>query len=186
MAPIELDRGDALVLVDMQRDFCLGGVLAVRDCGPTLAVLNTWLDAAAQAGCTVIASRDWHPADHCSFQAQGGPWPEHCVQGSRGAEFCPELRIPDGVVVVNKGTQVNADQYSPFQGNDVLERMRRQGVRRLWIGGLVQEVCVRATVLDALAAGFEVHVLVEGTAPIEAAQGRAALLEMQAAGAILD
>jgi nicotinamidase/pyrazinamidase len=184
--PIVLDPRDALVIVDVQRDFCPGGALPVRDCRRMLQVLNDWLAAAAQSGATVVASRDWHPPDHFSFREQGGPWPEHCVRDTPGAEFCAELRLPDDAIVVNKATAPDVEQYSAFEGTDLLARLRQQSVCRLWIGGLVQEVCVRATVIDALADGFEVHVLVDGTAPIEEAAGRIALAEMQTAGATLE
>jgi nicotinamidase/pyrazinamidase len=186
MKAIEIDRRDALVVVDVQRDFCPGGTLPVEDCRPMLRVLNAWLAAASQANATVVASRDWHPPDHFSFREHGGPWPTHCVRDTFGAEFCAELRLPKNAIVVNKATAADVEQYSAFEGTDLLARLWQQGVRRLWVGGLVREVCVRATVMDALAAGFEVHVIVNGTAPIEEAAGRMALAEMQTAGAILE
>lgn len=182
----QLDHQDALLIVDVQNDFCPGGALPVTDCGGVLEVLNSWIDAAERAGCMIVASRDWHPVGHMSFRSRGGPWPEHCVQDTAGSHFCDDLRLPQRTVVVSKGTAEDVEQYSPFDVSGLTERLKQQGIRRLWIGGLAQEVCVRAAVLDALAAGFEVHVLVEGTAPVDEANGREALQEMRSAGAILE
>lgn len=186
MKPPDFNPVDALLIVDMQKDFCPpNGALPVTDCRGVLNELNEWIAAAEQAGITIVASRDWHPPDHSSFQARGGPWPEHCVRGTPGAEFCDEMHLPPRAVLVSKGTAPESDQYSPFESSGLEETLKERGVHRLWIGGVAQEVCVRAAVLDALQAGFEVHVIVEATAPVDEENGRRALDEMQQAGAVL-
>jgi nicotinamidase/pyrazinamidase len=184
--PIQLQPRDALILVDVQRDFCPGGKLAVSGGDEVVPVLNRWIDAAAGAGATVAVSRDWHPSDHVSFAPRGGPWPEHCVQDTEGAELHPLLRTPADAILISKGTSPDFDQYSAFDRTGLADALRSRGVDRVWIGGLAQDVCVRATVLDAVREGFETHVLVDATRPVEAAAGDHALREMAAAGAALD
>lgn len=181
-----LGRDDALLIVDFQKDFCPGGSLPTTDCEASVEVLNRWIDAARHGGSCIVASRDWHPPGHVSFRARGGPWPEHCVRETEGAQFFDQLRLPDQTVIVSKGVDPDADQYSPFEASDLADWLTDQGVRRLWVGGLAREVCVRATVLDAIRAGFEVHVVVEGTAPVDPVQGERALEELRDAGAVLE
>jgi nicotinamidase/pyrazinamidase len=184
-ASTQLGRGSALLLVDIQRDFCAGGALAVPGGDAVVPAANRWIERAREQRVPVIASRDWHPADHVSFRERGGPWPPHCVQGSRGAEFHPDLRVPADALVVSKGSTPDHDAYSDFDGTGLAERLRALGVARLFIGGLALEYCVRATVLDALAAGFEVHLLCDATRALEVHPGDAdaALAEMTRAGA---
>lgn len=180
-----LQKGDALVVVDVQNDFCPGGALPVPEGDRVVPVLNEWIRQARQAGVPVFASRDWHPPGHVSFRERGGPWPPHCVQGSWGARFHPALELPPDAVVVDKGDDPDRDAYSAFQGTDLARRLREAGVRRLWIGGLAQDYCVRATVLDALRHGFAVYLLREATRPVDVrpGDGERALQEMAAAGA---
>ncbi len=175
--------GDALLVVDVQRDFCPGGALPVPDGDAVVPVLNRWLAAAEEAAAPVVASRDWHPADHCSFTDQGGEWPPHCVRESPGAAFHPDLALPAPAVIVSKGTESDRDAYSAFDGTGLADDLHRGNVKRLWIGGLAQDVCVRATVVDACEAGFTVHLIPGGSRPISAEGGQAALREMAAAGA---
>lgn len=177
---------DALIVVDVQRDFCPGGSLAIEGGDQVVEVLNRYLREAASAGATVVASRDWHPPAHVSFQERGGRWPPHCVQGTKGAEFHPDLRLPEGTLVVSKGTHPDFDQYSAFDRTGLAAELRKRGIQRVWIGGLAQDVCVRATVLDALREGFETHVLVGATRPVDRASGERALAEMARAGALLE
>ena len=181
-------RRSALVLVDIQRDFCRGGALAVPDGDAVVPAANRWIARARAEGMPIISSRDWHPADHVSFRAQGGPWPPHCVQGSPGAEFHPDLAVPADVHVVSKGSDPDFDAFSAFDGTGLADRLHALGVERLFIGGLALEYCVRATVLDALAAGFEAHLLLDATRALEVNPGdaEAALAEMTRAGAVVE
>lgn len=181
-----LREGDALLVVDVQNDFCPGGALAVEEGDRVVPVLNRWLRAARERRVPVFASMDWHPPTHPSFEERGGPWPPHCVQGTKGAALREDLELPEDVVTVVKGTRLDHDQYSAFHETGLAERLRRDGVRRLWVGGLARDVCVRASVLDACEAGFEVHVLVDATRAVNEEHGRRALEEMEAAGATLE
>lgn len=184
--PHDLRDGDGLLVVDVQNDFCPGGALAVAEGDRVVPVLNEWIRAAREHGLPIYASRDWHPRGHVSFRAQGGEWPPHCLQDTPGAAFHPGLALPDEAVRVTKGVRFDHDQYSAFHDTGLAERLARDGVHRLFVGGLAQDVCVRATVLDALAADLEVHVLVPGTRPVSAEAGREALRAMEAAGAVLE
>ena len=149
-------------------------------------MLNGWLRAAREAGVPVYASRDWHPARHPSFLDEGGEWPAHCIQDSPGAAFHPGLELPSDAIRFVKGARLDRDQLSAFDETGLAARLARDGVRRLWVGGLALDVCVRESVLDALRAGFEARVIVSATRPVSKAAGRAALEEMQRAGARLE
>lgn len=187
MEPREmLEQGDALLLVDVQNDFCPGGSLAVEGGDEIVAVLNRWIAAAHDKGIPIVASRDWHPVHHISFSEQGGPWPVHCVQDTPGAAFHAELALPDDTIKVSKGTRFDQDAYSAFENTGLATFLHDRQVRRLWVGGLAQEVCVRETVLQALKEGFEVHVLMNATRPVNAQQGAQAADDMHLAGAVLE
>jgi nicotinamidase/pyrazinamidase len=181
-----LGPGSALLLVDVQVDFCPGGALPVPSGDGVVPVLNRWLAAARARGVPVYVSRDWHPPGHPSFAEAGGPWPAHCVQDSPGAAWHPDLELPPDAVPVSKGARFDRDQLSAFDATGLGERLVRDGVKVLWIGGLAGDVCVRATALDALAAGFEVHVLEAGVRSVDPEAGAAALAEMRAAGATIE
>jgi nicotinamidase/pyrazinamidase len=184
----ELSGHDALLIVDVQNDFCPGGALPVAEGDQVVPVLNRWIDAARQGHAQVVASRDWHPRHHISFRERGGPWPAHCVQDTPGAAFRSDLRLPADALIVSKATAADKDNYSDFVDTDLAETLRRRGVRRLWVGGLAQDVCVRATVLDALAAGFEVHMILDATRPVNVKpdDGQRAIEEMRRHGAVIE
>jgi nicotinamidase/pyrazinamidase len=183
-----MQPGDALLIVDIQNDFCPGGALGIAGGEEVIPVLNHWIDEAQRQNVPVYASRDWHPAGHISFRERGGPWPPHCVQGTPGAAFRPDLHLPTNAEIISKGYDPNKDSYSAFGGTDLGEKLRRSGIKRLWIGGLAQDYCVRETTLDAIRAGLEVHVIVEGTRPVNvnADDGRRALEDIARAGAVLE
>jgi len=183
-----MEKGDALLIVDVQNDFCPGGALAVQRGDEVVSVLNRWIQQAEDQGVTIFASRDWHPAKHISFKERGGPWPPHCVQGTSGAAFHPDLKLPRDVQIISKADKPDVDSYSAFGGTDLAERLRRAGVRRVWIGGLTQDYCVRETSMDALREGFQVHVIVQGTRAVNVRpdDGRRALDDVRRAGAILE
>ena len=146
-------------------------------------ILNRWIEAAQEKSVPVYASRDWHPRHHPSFEEQNGKWPPHCIQDSEQAKFHPDLRLPENAVKVTKGVRFDQDQNSVFDETGFVERLRDDGVERLWIGGLALDACVLATVLDARKAGYAVYLLQEGTRPVNADGGREALELMQEAGA---
>jgi len=185
MTAPRLERHDALLVVDVQIDFCPGGALPIAEGDAVVPVINEWIDAAVQAGSPIFFSRDWHPEGHPSFRAQGGEWPVHCVQDSPGAAFHPDVRRPAGARIVTKGTRFDRDQYSAFDETGLADALRRAGVTRVFVAGLAQDVCVRASVLDAVARGLDAHLIVAGTRPVSAEGGRAALDDMRKAGAHL-
>lgn len=185
------DPRAALLLVDVQVDFCPGGALAVAEGDAVVPVLNRWTRAFLAAGRPVFASRDWHPAASAHFASGGGPWPPHCVQGTAGAAFHPDLELPPGVVVLSKGADpAESGGYSAFeatdeQGRALGERLRAAGVDTLYVGGLATDYCVRASVLDARAQGLKVKVIGEGIRGVNLRpdDSEQALAEMRAAGA---
>jgi len=177
--------GDALLLVDVQNDFLPGGSLAVPAGDEVIPALNCYIKAFRRESLPIYATRDWHPPDHCSFRAQGGIWPPHCIAGSQGAKFSPKLDLPANVVIISKATNLNADAYSDFDTTDLEQRLRQSGISRLFIGGLATEYCVLYTVRDALSHGFEVHLLLDGIRAINVkpGDGQRAIEEMTSLGA---
>lgn len=157
------DRGvkRALIVVDVQRDFCPGGALAVAHGEKVIPRVNELVRAFERAGLPIFFTRDWHPANHVSFRARGGPWPPHCVQGTPGASFHPSLEVPADAVVVDKGTLQGEDAYSGFQGTDLARRLHGLGVKQIYVAGLATDYCVKNTVLDGMAQGFETYVITD-------------------------
>jgi len=176
-----------LLVVDVQNDFLPGGALAVPDGDEVIGPLNRWIALFAQAGRPVFATRDWHPPDHCSFQARGGPWPPHCIAGTRGADFPAALVLPESTMIVSKAQGRERDAYSGFGGTDLADRLTNAGVTRVYVGGLATDYCVLHTVLDARAAGLEVIVLADATRAVNVApaDGATALRRMRDAGATI-
>ncbi len=172
---------DALIAVHVQRDFCTGGSLAVPRGDEVVPVLNRFLRLPRLIK---IATRDWHPANHCSFQAQGGPWPPHCVQNSPGAQFHPDLEVGGVAAVISTATDPAREAYSGFDAPELLETLKRRNVRRLWIGGLATEYCVKETALDARRFGFDVFLIEDAVRGIEVKPGDIdrAVRQMQDAG----
>lgn len=182
-----LHSGDALIVVDVQKDFLPSGALAVLDGDAIIPALNRYAKRFEHNGLPVFATRDWHPPDHCSFRQRGGPWPPHCVAGSPGAELAPALTLPVGTEIISKATLSEVDAYSGFEGTGLAARLRERGCKRLFIGGLATDYCVRATALDALKEGFEVVVLEDAVRPVEVRRGDGAraLADLVAQGAHL-
>jgi nicotinamidase/pyrazinamidase len=177
--------GDALILVDIQNDFLPGGALAVPAGDAVIAPLNAWIARFASAGLPVFATRDWHPIDHCSFAARGGPWPPHCIAGTPGAAFAPALALPANATIVSKATTAEADAYSGFAGTDLHVWLQAAGVRRFFVGGLATDYCVLNTVRDALALGYHVMLLQDAIRAVDVkpGDGERAIAAMVAAGA---
>jgi nicotinamidase/pyrazinamidase len=178
----------ALLVVDVQNDFCAGGPLAMQGAEQVVVALNRHIEEATAAGLTVYAARDWHPAVTIHFAPQGGPWPVHCVQGTEGARFHPALRLPAGTILVSKGDDPNSHGYSAFEGRTkngtaLLADLHARGIHYLLLGGLATDYCVRQTTLDALAAGLSVTVLDDAIAGVNADDSKRALAEMRERGA---
>lgn len=180
-----LQHGDALIVVDVQNDFCPGGALPIADGDKVVPILNRWIDAALAQDVPIYFSRDWHPVQHISFTQRDGLWPPHCIQDSEGARFHPNLRVPESAIIVTKGTRFDHDQYSAFDETGLAAQLRHDGVRRLFIGGLAEDVCVLATVLDGRKEDFEVVVIADATRPVTLSGGEEARRKMQEAGARL-
>ncbi len=179
----QMKPGDALLLVDIQNDFCPGGALPIENGDQIIPVANDWIAEALKQNIPIYASRDWHPNRHISFKSEGGQWPPHCIQDTAGAAFHPDLKLPDSAVVITKGTRLDQDQNSVFDQTGFAHFLRREGIGRLWVAGLAQDVCVLATVLDARQAGIGVFVISEATRPVTADGGRKAMGEMKKIGA---
>lgn len=182
--------GDALVVVDIQNDFCAGGSLAVPDGDAVVPVMNDYLEQAERAGMPIFISRDWHPPVTTHFAAYGGIWPPHCIQNTPGAALRPDLRVPQAALLASKGTDPHDDGYSNMDallpdGELLLDRLRADGVTRIFVGGLATDYCVRATTLDALRAGLEVVLLLDACRAVDVnpGDGERAVAEMVAAGA---
>jgi nicotinamidase/pyrazinamidase len=149
----------ALIVVDVQRDFCESGALAVADTLSLLKPLRKCIDEARRAGAVIVYTRDWHPDDHSSFMSGGGPWPVHCVANTKGAEFMPPLQPEKEDIIVSKGIPVDGPGYSGFDDTGLAQKLGELGVNQIAVTGIATEYCVRATALDGEKAGFESVVL---------------------------
>ncbi len=181
---------EALIVVDVQNDFCPGGALPVPEGDAVVPVFNQYMARAAAAGLPIYASRDWHPQRTRHFKEFGGAWPPHCIQNTPGAEFHAGLHLPSGVIIVSKGTGEEDEGYSMLDaslpdGRDLTSALRDAGVTTVHVGGLATDYCVRATVLDALHAGLKTYLLSDASRPVDVTpgDGERAVAEMVAAGA---
>ena len=179
------DEHSALLIVDVQNDFLPGGRLAVPAGDTVIAPLNRAIGHFRTRGLPVVATRDWHPPDHCSFSEQGGPWPPHCVQNTPGAAFADALQLPDDALIVSKADRRERDAYSGFQDTGLAGRLRELGARTLVVGGLATDYCVLNTVRDALKEGFRVWVLEDAIRAVDITpgDGARAIESMREAGA---
>lgn len=175
----------ALIVVDVQNDFCPGGSLAVAHGDEVVAPLNRLMKEFLDRGEPVYQTRDWHPAQTKHFAVYGGTWPVHCVQATTGAEFHADLLDDPRITIISKGTDESADGYSGFDGTGLGELLRDQGVNEVWVGGLATDYCVKQTVLDAVRQGFRVKALADAIRPVNVKpdDGREAVEEMRQAGA---
>lgn len=174
---------DALIVVDVQNDFCPGGALPVPGGDGVVTVINRLMTRFEH----IAFTRDWHPNDHCSFSANpkfaDGSWPPHCVRDSPGAEFHGSLRVPLDALVVDKGADPDHEQYGGFENPRLAEYLRRRGVTRVFVTGLATEYCVRATALGALQQGFDAVVVEDACRGIDDEASRRALDEIAGVGA---
>jgi nicotinamidase/pyrazinamidase len=182
-----LREGDALIVVDVQRDFLPGGSLAIPAGDEVVAPLSAYIAAFDARNLPIFLTRDWHPENHCSFRNAGGRWPSHCVRGTPGADWPAELKFPVHTRIVSKGSDAVTEAYSGFSGTSLLTILRELGVRRLFVGGLATDYCVHDTVMDACLHGFEVVVLADAIRGVNAEPGdeTRSIREMLARGATL-
>ncbi|MCS7278055.1 MAG: nicotinamidase [Aquificaceae bacterium] len=184
---LKLTKRDALIVVDMQRDFMPQGVLPVPDGDKIVPRLNEYIKLFFEKGLPIFFTRDWHPKDHISFKEQGGLWPPHCVQDTEGAEFHPELFIPqDNRFIISKGTSKDFDAYSGFQGTILDSLLRERGIKRLFVGGVATDYCVKNTVLGGINLGYQVFLLMDGIKGVDVKPGDSekAIEEMLENGAV--
>jgi nicotinamidase/pyrazinamidase len=186
MSAIVLGKGDALLIVDLQNDFLPGGRLAVPRGDLVIEPVNALVALYHARGLPIYATRDWHPDNHCSFAQQGGPWPPQCVAQTEGAAFSQALRLPADAIVVSKAASAAEDAYSAFNGTGLARAMLAEGIARLAVCGLATDYCVLNTVLDGIAAGFEVLLVPEAIRAVEVAPGDGdrAITRMLAGGAV--
>ncbi|MGO8806085.1 MAG: nicotinamidase [Candidatus Bathyarchaeia archaeon] len=163
-----LTSSDALLITDIQNDFLTGGALPVPGGDEIIPLLNEFARIFADAKAPIFASRDWHPRNHCSFKQQGGSWPPHCVQDTKGAEFSPKFKLPKDAVVVFKATDPMRESYSVFDQTTFAKELKERSIRRLFVGGLATDYCVLHSVLDARKHGYETIVLMDATRGIDA------------------
>ncbi len=168
MARLKLVQLDALIVVDMQKDFSSSGALPVPGTEEIVPVINSYIELFKEKGLPIFATRDWHPENHVSFKENGGIWPRHCVQWSQGAEFIDGLELPPDTFIINKGDRPELEAYSGFQGTLLDSLLRERGVKRLFICGVATDYCVKNTALGGLNLGYQVFILsdaVRGVSP---------------------
>lgn len=171
MAKFSIDKKSALIVVDVQRDFCPGGALPVPEGDRVVPVLNKYVEKFERVGAPIYATRDWHPPNHASFKARGGIWPPHCVQNTEGAEFHPDLALPKGTKIISKAMDPEREAYSGFEGTRLGEELKRRGIERVFVGGLATDYCVKNTVMDALKLEFETILLEDAIRGVDVKPG---------------
>ncbi len=185
---IKINDFDALIVVDVQNDFMPGGALPVPDGDKVVEPLNRYIDLFERNGNPVFFTRDWHPENHISFKGYGGIWPPHCVQDTEGAKFHPDLKIPlDNKFIISKGTSRDFDAYSGFQGTILNDLLKERGIKRVFVGGVATDYCVKNTVLGALNLGYQTFVLEDAIKGVDVNKGDSdkALENMLSKGAVI-
>ncbi len=176
--------GEALIVVDMQRDFMPGGALPVPEGDSIIPIIQECIKLFSKRGALIVATRDWHPPDHVSFKENGGPWPRHCVRNTSGAEFVVDL--PEDAVIISKATEPDKEAYSGFENTKLAEVLRERGIKKIYVCGVATEYCVRATAMDALKLGFEVHLLTDAVKGINPEDEKRAMAELKKSGAVME
>ena len=184
-----MSRKPALLVVDLQNDFCPGGALGVPDGDQIVPRVNRTIELFERRGLPILATRDWHPKVTKHFKEFGGAWPPHCIQGTKGARFHPDLQLPKDIILLSKGMDPDQDSYSGFQalspqGRDLESVVRDLAIDEIFLCGLATDYCVRATALDAVRRGLRVRVLEDAIRGVNLKPGdsKAAIAEMRTAG----
>ncbi|MBO8174116.1 MAG: nicotinamidase [Thermococcus sp.] len=172
---------EALIIVDMQKDFMPNGALPVPDGEKIIPKVEEYIKKFKEKGALIVATRDWHPPNHISFKEQGGPWPKHCVQNTEGAEFV--VKLPENTIIISKADKPDKEAYSGFDGTNLAEILKEKGIKKVYICGVATEYCVKATALDALKHGFEVYILKDAIKGINPEDEKKALKELEEKGA---
>jgi nicotinamidase/pyrazinamidase len=156
LGKIGVGSDDALIVVDLQIDFCTGGALAVPEGDAIVESVNRLMGI---PDWIKVATRDWHPSNHISFKERGGGWSHHCIAGTEGAKFHPGFETDKSDLIISKAATSDAEAYSGFDGTNLRTELKSRGVKRIFVCGLATDYCVRATALDGRKEGFEVYVL---------------------------
>ncbi len=180
---LDFDKNSALIIVDVQNDFCPNGDLPVPEGERVVPLINAYVEQALESRIPIFASRDWHPVDHVSFSGQDGNWPPHCIQDHEGAGFHKDLALTQDTVVVSKGVRLDRDQNSAFDETGLAAYLRKKDIESLFICGLALDMCVLSTVMDAINSGFATSLILEATRPVDYQDGIAAVEKMKQAGA---
>lgn len=175
----------ALIIVDMQNDFCPGGSLAVKDGDKIISAINQYIKKFSEKNEFIVFTRDWHPANHCSFKEYGGIWPVHCVAETKGAEFHPDIYAPEKPFIVSKADTSSKDAYSGFDATSLDSHLKKLNIEEVWVCGLATDYCVTSTVMDALKLGYKVKLLSDAIAAVDVnkGDGEKAIAGMVSAGA---
>lgn len=177
----------ALIIVDMQNDFCPGGALPVPDGDKIIPIINKYIEFFKKKNFLIVATRDWHPPDHISFKNYGGIWPPHCIRGTKGAEFHPELKLPSNTIIISKATEKDKEAYSGFEGTELDKILKNKGIKEVYICGLATDYCVKHTALDAIKLGYKTYILTDAVKGVNVNPGDSekALKELKEKGAFL-
>ena len=175
----------ALLVVDIQNDFCPGGALGVRKGDQIIPTVNKYVDLFLKNQFPVFVSRDWHPENSKHFKESGGPWPAHCVKNTKGAEFHPDFQVPDDAIILSKGTDPDMDGYSVFDAHDLenkpfIDLLKKMGIDELYIAGIATDYCVRMTSLDAFKNSFKVNILTDAIKGVDEQDSKHAIDEIVA------
>lgn len=168
---ILIDKDTALIITDVQYDFCPGGALPVEDGDKIIPIFNKYIEKFKRAEGYIFATRDWHPPGHISFKEQGGIWPTHCVQGTEGAEFHKDLNLPEDVIIISKATKRDEEAYSSFKGTELDNILKEKRIRKILIGGLATDYCVKNSIIDALSLDYEVYFLEDVSKGVDLEEG---------------
>lgn len=172
---------EALIIVDMQKDFMPGGTLPVPNGDMIIPRIEEYIELFKKRNALIVATRDWHPENHISFKEYGGLWPKHCIQNTEGAEFV--VKLPKDAIIISKADRPDREAYSGFEGTNLEKILKGKGVKRVYICGVATEYCVRATALDALKLGFEVVLLRDAVKGIKPEDEKRAIKELMERGA---
>ncbi|MEM3404399.1 MAG: bifunctional nicotinamidase/pyrazinamidase [Nitrososphaeria archaeon] len=183
---MDINIKDALIIVDVQNDFCPSGSLAVPEGDKIVPILNKYIIKFSERKASIIVTRDWHPKNHMSFKEYGGIWPPHCIQNTWGAQFHPKLILPKDIIIISKADKPDFEAYSGFQGTRLNKILKELKVKRIFVGGLATDYCVKNTVLDGLKEGYDVYLLMDSIKGVDVNPGDSekAIKEMEAKGAI--
>ncbi|MDD4954868.1 MAG: isochorismatase family protein [Candidatus Omnitrophica bacterium] len=186
----EIISPKALLVNDVQNDFCPGGSLAVSACTEIIAPLNRYIKLFSSNGFVVFVSRDWHPKKTKHFKAFGGKWPAHCVQQTKGAKFYPGLKLGKNVFLLSKGMDPGKDSYSAFDafdanGRSFLKILNKLRVKELYLGGLATDYCIKQTAIDAINNNFKVYLLIDAIRGINPFDSEMAVKSVMSKGAKL-